>query len=73
MLPPPEKDLEWSEQGVEGAWRFLNRVWRIVQQHAPRIRDMQAGNIKQDINYENLSAAAKAIHSFTHRTIKKAT
>lgn len=28
---PPEKDLEWSDQGIEGAWRFLNRVWRIVE------------------------------------------
>lgn len=27
---PPERDLEWSEQGVEGAYRFLNRLWRIV-------------------------------------------
>ncbi len=30
---PPEKDLEWSDQGVEGAFRFLNRVWRFVQAH----------------------------------------
>ena len=29
---PPERDLEWSEQGVEGSYRFLNRVWRIVDQ-----------------------------------------
>jgi len=28
---PPEKDLDWSDQGVEGAFRFLNRVWRLVQ------------------------------------------
>ena len=30
---PPEKDLEWSDQGVEGAFRFLNRVWRFVDAH----------------------------------------
>ena len=30
---PPEKDLEWNNQGVEGCWRFLNRVWRIVEQN----------------------------------------
>ncbi|NSW89607.1 MAG: leucine--tRNA ligase [Firmicutes bacterium] len=29
---PPEKDLEWSEQGVEGCYRFINRVWRIVNE-----------------------------------------
>jgi leucyl-tRNA synthetase len=31
---PPEKDLDWNEHGVEGASRFLNRVWRFVLQHA---------------------------------------
>ncbi len=30
---PPEKQLEWSEAGVEGSWRFLNRVWRLVQNY----------------------------------------
>lgn len=29
---PPEKDLEWSDRGIEGCWRFLNRVWRLVNQ-----------------------------------------
>ncbi|HKZ46083.1 MAG TPA: leucine--tRNA ligase [Thermodesulfobacteriota bacterium] len=29
---PPEKDLEWSDEGVEGAYRFLNRVWRLINQ-----------------------------------------
>ncbi|MBI4057610.1 MAG: leucine--tRNA ligase [Elusimicrobia bacterium] len=29
---PPEQSLEWSEEGVEGAWRFLNRVWRLMEQ-----------------------------------------
>jgi leucyl-tRNA synthetase len=28
---PPERDLAWSEAGIEGAWRFVNRVWRLVQ------------------------------------------
>ena len=28
---PPEKDLEWSEQGVEGSFRFLGRVWRLIE------------------------------------------
>ncbi len=29
---PPEKDLEWSDRGIEGCWRFLNRVWRLIHQ-----------------------------------------
>jgi len=31
---PPEKDLEWSEESIEGAWRFLNRVYRMVEKHS---------------------------------------
>jgi leucyl-tRNA synthetase len=30
---PPEKDLEWSEESIEGSWRFLNRVYRLVDKH----------------------------------------
>jgi leucyl-tRNA synthetase len=26
---PPERDLEWSEAGIEGTWRFVNRIWRL--------------------------------------------
>jgi leucyl-tRNA synthetase len=35
---PPEKDLDWNDRGVEGASRFLNRVWRFVLQHAEEVR-----------------------------------
>src|SRR5438445_671438 len=35
---PPEKDLEWSDAGVEGAYRFLGRVWRLVHDLATSIR-----------------------------------
>ena len=35
---PPEKDLEWSEESIEGSWRFLNRVYRLVERHAPTMR-----------------------------------
>jgi len=31
---PPEKDLEWSEESIDGAWRFLNRAYRLVERHA---------------------------------------
>jgi len=31
---PPEKDLEWSEESIEGSWRFLNRVYRLVEKHS---------------------------------------
>src|SRR5213076_1892320 len=41
---PPEKDLEWNDQGIEGAFRFLNRVWRFTlthRHHAARRRCAQ--------------------------------
>ena len=33
---PPERDLEWSESGIEGCWRFVQRLWRLVQSNPPR-------------------------------------
>jgi leucyl-tRNA synthetase len=41
---PPEKDLEWSEESIEGSWRFLNRVYRLVEGHAQAVREVQSGN-----------------------------
>jgi leucyl-tRNA synthetase len=41
---PPEKDLEWSEESIEGSWRFLNRVFRLVDKHAPAIRGTKNWN-----------------------------
>ena len=38
---PPERDLEWSEQGVEGGFRFLNRVWRLATMVMEEIKDIQ--------------------------------
>jgi leucyl-tRNA synthetase len=34
---PPERDIEWTEEGVEGAWRFMQRVWRLVHDVAQRV------------------------------------
>jgi len=39
---PPEKDLEWSEESIDGAWRFLNRVFRLIERHANALRQAQA-------------------------------
>jgi leucyl-tRNA synthetase len=64
---PPEKDLEWNEQGVEGCFRFLNRVWRLVSENFAIIED--AG----EVDVEKLSPAAKDLRRQVHRTIKKVT
>ncbi|MFQ5345328.1 MAG: leucine--tRNA ligase [Mariprofundus sp.] len=60
---PPEKDLEWNDAGVEGAHRFLGRVWRLLQK-LDEGHDVDAGEDK---------AAVKAIRFAIHATIKKVT
>ena len=39
FIGPPEKDAEWNDQGVEGAWRFLKRLWKTVYEHRDLLRD----------------------------------
>jgi leucyl-tRNA synthetase len=39
---PPDRDLEWTDAGVEGAWRFINRVWRMVSEPAPDLAPVDA-------------------------------
>ncbi|MBA7487306.1 Leucine--tRNA ligase [subsurface metagenome] len=67
---PPEKDLEWNAEGVEGSFRFLNRVWKLVNQatsHKP-----QATSQKEKPEAGSLQPAAD-LHRKVHQTIKKVT
>jgi leucyl-tRNA synthetase len=41
---PPEKDLEWSEESIDGAWRFLNRVYRLIERHAEPLKNVSANS-----------------------------
>ena len=45
---PPEKDLDWSERGVEGANRFLGRVWRLVEQNLEELKRAAAERVAMD-------------------------
>ena len=65
---PPEKDLEWSDQGVEGSFRFLNRVWRIVMDYMDDIRDVSPLDDGADLDGD-----LKALIKKTHQTIRKVT
>ena len=65
---PVERDLEWSDQGVEGAFRFLNRVWRIVGHFEEGIK---AGAADYDIG--KLTKEEKELRRILHVTIKKVT
>jgi leucyl-tRNA synthetase len=66
---PPEKDLEWSDQGVEGSFRFLNRTWRIIVDYLDDIRDVEAFKDQQ----EDLEDELKNLRRKTHQTIRKVT
>ena len=65
---PPEKDLEWSDQGVEGAYRFLARLWRFLCQH----REFFAG-LNANSKSENSGPEVRELRRAIHRTIKKVT
>lgn len=65
---PPERELEWSDQGVEGSFRFLNRIWRIVLNYLPQV--------EQKVTSYDLSAMTKEdkeLRHILHSTIKKVT
>jgi leucyl-tRNA synthetase len=69
---PPEKDLEWNEQGIEGCSRFLNKVFRVVTKHADRLRPVSVDLIsKTDLT--NATAKEKLLVRKTHQTLKRVT
>lgn len=63
---PPELTLEWSDAGVEGAHRFLRRVWKLVY-------DFQAFAGQQQLDVASLTGAQKALRREVHRAIAKVT
>ncbi len=69
---PPEKDLEWSEQGIEGAARFLNKVYRLVAKHADRLRGLEA-NFDSPIDLAGATEKEKVLVRRTHQTLKRVT
>jgi len=62
----PQKELEWSDKGVQGSFRFLNRVWHLIETNK---KNLSIGKI----NHSKLNSKDKYIVSKTHRTIKKVT
>ncbi len=63
---PPEKDLEWSEESIEGAWRFLNRVYRLVEKGVARIREREDGEKKiEKSEEESTSLVSQALVGIT--------
>jgi len=64
---PPEKDMEWSDEGIEGCWRFLQRVYRLVDRHAQGL-PVAAGEGPRQASPKERSLLRKA-----HQSLKRIT
>ncbi|MCO1600892.1 leucine--tRNA ligase [Desulfosporosinus nitroreducens] len=74
---PPERDLEWSDQGVEGCYRFLNRIWRLVAQYEPLLKEVQdkkaSASSDPTDRWGKLDAVGKEMRRHTHMAIQRVT
>ena len=69
FVAPPEKEIEWTDAGLEGSFRFLARVWRLVDQVAETI----GGDGIPSPGELQLDQAEKALRRKTHETIRRVT
>ncbi|NCC81251.1 MAG: leucine--tRNA ligase [Clostridia bacterium] len=65
---PPERDLEWNDRAVEGCFRFLNRVWRLIYTSKETI-----SKVSGEIKYSELTKVDKDLLRITHSTIQRVT
>jgi leucyl-tRNA synthetase len=66
---PPERDLEWSEQGVEGASRFLGRIWRLVYEFQNEL--LSCDSVERDM--PGMTSEEREMQRKIHVTLKKVT
>ncbi|MEX0694694.1 MAG: leucine--tRNA ligase [Rhodospirillales bacterium] len=64
---PPDRDLDWTDSGVEGAWRYVNRLWRMVAEPAVELAD------KNSPRPETMDPAVAAVERLAHKTIAAVT
>jgi leucyl-tRNA synthetase len=68
FVAPPEKEVEWTDAGLEGSFRFLARVWRLVDHWAGVVTNGRAATSSED-----LSPGERALRRKTHETIRRVT
>ncbi|MGQ0526587.1 MAG: leucine--tRNA ligase [Alphaproteobacteria bacterium] len=61
---PPERDLEWTEGGIEGAWRYINKIWRAISES---LETLPSPDTKQPARF---SPEAVKLRSIAHRSVK---
>jgi leucyl-tRNA synthetase len=66
---PVNRDLDWSDEGVEGSFRFLNRVWRLIFDVYDKIEQVKGKQVEPS----KISKSAKELLTKVHKTIKKVT
>jgi len=66
---PPEKDLEWSEESIDGAWRFLNRAYRLIERHASSLR----GTGTSEVGASGATEKEKRLLRKAHQTLQRVT
>ena len=64
FVAPPDQSFEWSDQGLQGASRYLNRLWNLVQEH------IKSG-LRKDLNFSDSSEQVGALRNKTHQTLSK--
>jgi leucyl-tRNA synthetase len=70
FVAPPEKEVEWTDTGLEGSFRFLARVWRLVDHW---IETIAGEGVDSPDDCDALNAAEKALRRKTHDTIRRVT
>ncbi len=68
---PPERDVIWTEAGVEGAHRFLQRIWRLVGDAAAHLADAGDGTAPEEFAPEEFAPAALALRKAAHRALSE--
>jgi leucyl-tRNA synthetase len=69
---PPAKDLEWSEEGIEGCSRFLNKVYRLIDHHAQNLKSVDSRR-SESIDLSQVTAKEKLLLRKAHQTLKRVT
>jgi len=61
---PPERDFEWTEAGIEGSWRYINKLWRLFTINLPHIEDIDASVVPSSFSEKALN-----LRKITHKSI----